>query len=141
MKKIYIIVLVFITCFCFSCENFSSDNFSSENNQGSLAQDLIIDGVQYIKGPSHCISMSKENVSWTGTSIQLHNESWIELKASHDGELKANFLFGYVCREDFWCGERFTVKLNGMEVAFFTHESCGQLTKYLNVNAIKTGRQ
>ncbi|MBR2369261.1 MAG: hypothetical protein IKA83_03800 [Paludibacteraceae bacterium] len=83
--------------------------------------------------------MSKENVSWTGTSIQLHNESWIELKASHDGELKANFLFGYVCREDFWCGERFTVKLNGMEVAFFTHESCGQLTKYLNVNAIKTG--
>lgn len=124
MKKIYIIVLVFITCFCFSCEN----------NQG----DLIIDGVQYIKGPSHCISMSNENISWTGTSVQLHNESWIKLKASHDGELKAKFLFGDVC-DYYWSDERFTVKVNGMEVAFFTHYSCGQLTKDLNVNAIKAG--
>ena len=117
MKKIYIIVLVFITCFCFSCEN------KSENNQGSLAQDLIIDGVQYIKGPSHCISMSNENISWTGTSVQLHNESWIKLKASHDGELKAKFLFGYICDNYYWSEERFTVKVNGMEVAFFTR-SC-----------------
>lgn len=127
MKKIYIIVLVFITCFCLSCENNQVQN------------DLIIDGVQYIKGPSNCISMSNENISWTGTSIQLHNESWIKLKASHDGELKANFLFGYVCYDSYWSKERFTVKVNGMEVAFFTHKSCGQLTKDLNVNAIKTG--
>lgn len=127
MKKIYIIVLVFITCFCFSCENNQVQN------------DLIIDGVQYIKGPSNCISMSNENVSWTGNSIQLHNTSWIKLKASHDGELKANLLFGYVCNSSYWSEERFTVKVNGMEVAFFTHKSCGQLTKELDVNAIKTG--
>lgn len=116
MKKIYIIVLVFITCFCFSCENNQVQN------------DLIIDGVQYIKGPSNCLSLSSKGVKWNGDMIDLYHNSYIKFKAVNSGTLLA------VIDGDF-TGGSFFVEINGVEV--YRYSALDQET--MQINSITEG--
>lgn len=116
MKKIYIIVLVFITCFCFSCENNQVQN------------DLIIDGVQYIKGPSNCFSVSSKGVKWNGDMIYLYHNSYIKFKAVNSGSLLA-VIDGNYERGSFF------VEINGVEAYRYSDTD----SETMQINSITKG--
>lgn len=116
MKKIYIIVLVFITCFCFSCENNQVQN------------DLIIDGVQYIKGPSNCLSISSKGVKWNGDMIDLYHNSYIKFKAVNSGSLLA-VIDGHYERGSFF------VEINGVEAYRYSDTD----SETMQINSITKG--